>query len=215
MEVKLKVLAGATAGREIKLPPQVKQFLIGRGDECHLRPKSDLISRQHCAILVEDAKVFVLDQSKNGTYVNDRKITGQQEVQPGDRLKIGQLEFEIQFSIAIAAAKKPKVKDVADAAARTMGAGSNSDADLMSWLEDDDATLGDTRRYLADTSALLKSMQTEEQADSDATVVDDHSNPRIKALKKEPGKLPEKPTGPAAKDSREAALNSLKKLFKQ
>jgi predicted component of type VI protein secretion system len=216
MEVKLKVLAGATAGREIKIPPQIKKFLIGRGEECHLRPKSDLISRLHCAVVVEDAKVFAVDQSKNGTYVNDTKIAAQQELQPGDRLKIGQLEFEVQFEVKMASAKKPKVKDVADAAARTMGSGTDSEADVMKWLEDDESgEISDTRRYMADTAALRQAMQpTEAESSADATVVD-NSNSRVKALKKEPGKLPERPSAPPPKDSREAALKSLNKLFKK
>ena len=87
MDVKLKVVSGSNAGREIKIP--IPRFLIGRGEDCHLRPKSDLISRQHCAILIEANKVSIQDLSKNGTFVNEERVNGQRELKPGDKVRIG------------------------------------------------------------------------------------------------------------------------------
>ena len=37
MQVRLKVLQGSKTGKEIKLP--TPQCLVGRSDECHLRPQ--------------------------------------------------------------------------------------------------------------------------------------------------------------------------------
>ena len=51
MEVRLKVLVGKNAGHEIAIVGE--KFLIGREEDCHLRPRSDLISRHHCALLIE------------------------------------------------------------------------------------------------------------------------------------------------------------------
>ena len=50
MEVKLVVTNGRHAGREI--PIKGPKFFIGRAEDCHLRPGSDLVSRHHCVILV-------------------------------------------------------------------------------------------------------------------------------------------------------------------
>ena len=79
MRVKLRVMQGAQAGREVVIP--VSEFLIGRGEECHLRPRSDAISRNHCAIVVTENQVIVRDLgSKNGSYVNDKRVEGEQVV---------------------------------------------------------------------------------------------------------------------------------------
>ena len=98
MQVKLKVLAGKNAGKELKIP--VKRFLIGRGDDCHMRPKSEAISRNHCAILIneEEDKVVIRDlNSRNGTYVNGERLAADQPLQTGDHLRIGRLEFEVMI----------------------------------------------------------------------------------------------------------------------
>ena len=82
MLVKLRVMQGAQAGREVIIP--VAEFLIGRGEECHLRPRSDAISRRHCVIAVSDKQVVLRDLgSKNGSYVNGQRVEGSRVVQPG------------------------------------------------------------------------------------------------------------------------------------
>ena len=55
MKVKLKVLKGSGAGKEIRIP--TPKCLIGRSDECHMRPKSEAVSRRHCVLYVKDGKV--------------------------------------------------------------------------------------------------------------------------------------------------------------
>ena len=213
MEVKLKVLGGSNAGREIKIPGNT--FIIGRGEGCHLRPKSDLISRQHCTIVIEEQTVIVVDGSKNGTFVNEQRVEGRREVQPGDKLRLGQLQFEIVIGTTLAAMKKPKVKDVKDAAVRTVQSSGNSDQDVMSWLEDEDEAISDTRRvYMADTAQIIKAAadSVEKPVDPDATL-GDNSSSRI-PKKKEYGKLPTAPAAAQPVDSRQAAAETLKKLFK-
>jgi len=94
MDVRLRSLAANSAGKEIKL--SAARFLIGRDEDCHLRPKSDLVSRHHCMVLVEDDGVVVRDLgSRNGTYVNDQRIVGEQMLAHGNRLRVGPLEFEV------------------------------------------------------------------------------------------------------------------------
>ena len=56
----------------------MKALLIGRGDECDivLSDNSDLISRQHATLnLYPSGKITIVDQGRNGTYVNGIKIT--------------------------------------------------------------------------------------------------------------------------------------------
>lgn len=103
MKVNLIVTAiGANAGRAI--PIGGARFVIGRDPECNLRPASQAVSKQHCAVLIRDGKVFIQDlSSTNGTVVNDIVVNGEIEVVNGDRLKIGPLDFKIDI-----AATKPR-----------------------------------------------------------------------------------------------------------
>jgi pSer/pThr/pTyr-binding forkhead associated (FHA) protein len=73
-------------------------FLIGRDQECHLRPASDIISKRHCALMIANEKAFLHDfDSTNGTFLNDRQIKGEIELLNGDRLKVGALEFAVRM----------------------------------------------------------------------------------------------------------------------
>ena len=134
MDLKLRVLEGKNAGREIPVPNN--KFLIGRAEDCHLRPGSDLISRHHCVILVDEGYIGVRDfGSKNGTYVNDERVSGERELKAGDRLAIGPLKFEIHVAHGLAAKKRPPVNDVKEAAARTAQDAQQDPFDVNSWLD--------------------------------------------------------------------------------
>ena len=92
MKLELKVISGSRSG--LTIPITIPQFMIGRAEDCQLKPKSELISRYHCAILSEPSYVAVRDLgSKNGVYVNGERIGVEQELKNGDRLAIGPLEF--------------------------------------------------------------------------------------------------------------------------
>lgn len=93
----LKVVGGKQDGKLI--PLNTKKFLIGREQDCHLRPGSESVSRHHCAITIDDYTVRVRDLgSSNGTSINGKRIIGVHEANPGDKLKIGNLDFEIVFN---------------------------------------------------------------------------------------------------------------------
>ena len=119
MKVELKVVGGSRAGMVI--PITGSQFMIGRAEDCQLKPRSELISRYHCALLTETSYVAVRDLgSKNGVYVNGERIGVEQELKNGDRLAIGPLEFEI----VIAAAEPVATDPVADLVARVVASDS-------------------------------------------------------------------------------------------
>jgi predicted component of type VI protein secretion system len=105
LKVQLVVTAvGPNQGRAI--PLTTAKFMIGRDPDCQLRPASQAVSKKHCAIEVRDGKVFVADiGSTNGTVVRGQIITGEVEVESGDALKVGPLEFRIEF--VKVAPKKP------------------------------------------------------------------------------------------------------------
>ena len=105
MGVQLIVAGGNRAGQVI--PVSTERFVIGRAVDCHLRPTSELISRYHCALLV-DTGVVVRDLgSRNGVLLNGERITTEQTVNNGDRLGIGPLEFFVNISDDEAAMRLP------------------------------------------------------------------------------------------------------------
>ena len=96
MEVRLVVLQGEHQGRVIPLPETI--FLIGREEQCHLRPHCPRVSRKHCAIATWMGKVRVRDfQSRNGTFLNEERVQGEAVVHDGDQLRVGSLVFGFQI----------------------------------------------------------------------------------------------------------------------
>jgi pSer/pThr/pTyr-binding forkhead associated (FHA) protein len=97
MKVSLVVASGAHEGRLIPLTGP--QFLIGRDQQCHLRPASPAISKLHCAVIVRDGKVYVKDfGSTNGTLVNDGLVQNAEVlVADGAGLRVGPLDFRVQI----------------------------------------------------------------------------------------------------------------------
>ena len=96
MKLKLVVVEGKKAGMEI--PISVPKCLIGRGDDCHIRPQSQLVSRKHCIISSDNGSATIEDcGSANGTLVNGERIQQHRKLNTSDRIKIGTLELEVRL----------------------------------------------------------------------------------------------------------------------
>ena len=66
LQAELKILGGKHQGKAI--PLSTKKFLVGREQDCQLRPNSDLVSRHHCVFSIDDYAVRLRDLgSTNGT----------------------------------------------------------------------------------------------------------------------------------------------------
>ena len=97
LKAELKVTGGTHAGKSIPLAKQ--RFLIGRGDDCQLRPASEQISRHHCVFSIDDFTVRLRDLgSTNGTFVNGEQLHGELVLKHGDTVRVGSLQFEMQIS---------------------------------------------------------------------------------------------------------------------
>jgi predicted component of type VI protein secretion system len=227
MRVKLKVLNGKSAGREVKVPDT--GFLIGRSQECHLRPKSDAISRQHCEIVIDDGKLLIRDMgSKNGTYVNGKRIDGQVQLTQGDQLLVGKLELEVIIDVpAPAPVAPPATSNAGGAANSSTGTDTDSgttdgkedswalDDDISTWLDDGESSGGgsgdpDTRQFKLDELQQTVSDESTLNAMKDASMEETTSSDNDNK-KKEPGKLPSRHAD--SDDSKAAADDILKRFF--
>lgn len=94
LQAELKILGGKHQGKAI--PLSTKKFLVGREQDCHLRPNSDLVSRHHCVFSIDDFAVRLRDLgSTNGTRVNGKPLHGEVTLKAGDQIGIGKLELEL------------------------------------------------------------------------------------------------------------------------
>ena len=224
MQVKLKVVTGAHEGKEIAV--QQDKFLIGRSESCQLRPKSESVSRKHCVLVQKDGRLLALDlKSRNGTFINEKQLLPEKAkiLKNGDRLKVGQLEFEVLIEVGLGGIKKPEVKDVKQAAERTKETAANDsryvEIDINSWLEEadqidrkaGDGVGHDTRQFLLDDTSRHDMTMDGSQ---DETAEGDKKDEKGKPLPgKEPLKIPKIARGPSTKNSRDAANETLKRYF--
>ena len=214
MEVKLVVISETQTGREI--PIAGAKYLIGRGEECQLRPQSNLVSRKHCAILIEKGVVAIEDfGSTNGTFVNEERITQRRNLKNGDRIQVGGLNFEVRFQVGVGGPKRPKVTSVEEAV-RTVAqtAVSSEHVDVSGWLgrepEKERSTFSAQRRLVngSDTSAgksLLDTTILPQPQPVEAKEEKPKGSP-VKAA----GKKPVKPT---TDSSGQAADDALRQFF--
>ena len=97
MVTKLVVVSGKSAGRAITV--KRSRLLIGRAEDCDIRPLSEDVSRRHCAVIVGPAAVWVEDLgSRNGTFVDGVRITGKVQVADGALIRVGSLELKVSCS---------------------------------------------------------------------------------------------------------------------
>jgi pSer/pThr/pTyr-binding forkhead associated (FHA) protein len=113
MEYQLVIVRGRSASKILKLGNGVTT--VGRQEDCQLRIGSSQVSRKHCQIYEKDGRLVVMDLgSSNGTFVNGKKVEGQQIVKSGDLLSFGKVKFRVE---RIDVSGKPRPADTAVAAA--------------------------------------------------------------------------------------------------
>jgi pSer/pThr/pTyr-binding forkhead associated (FHA) protein len=222
MQVKLKVLAGSSEGKEIAV--NTDKFLIGRADDCQLRPKSESVSRRHCAIVQKDGRVLLIDlKSRNGTFVNEKQLSSDKAkiLKDGDILRVGKLEFQVAIEVGIGGAKKTEVKDIKEVADRTAqtsaGDSKFEQIDISQWLEEADSIQRsksdpETRQFVLDDTTRISAETASEDTDSDSKEIDSTGSKSKRPDKKPPQKLP-KNNAPTTGSSRDAANETLKKFF--
>lgn len=208
MAAKLIIASGKSAGRAISLKRE--KLLIGRADECDVRPLSEEVSRRHCAIHVDGVRVWAEDlKSRNGTYVNGTRIEGRAELADGDMVRIGCLELRVscrQAADVSNATKNGNGKAVAE------GGGED---DVSRWLMADDEPAGmfDTTQSMRVAEDVTVPLDTSAAAESPAgeevTVVKSHTP----VPKSSSSFVADASKKQSAENSRAAAAEALKKFF--
>jgi EAL domain-containing protein (putative c-di-GMP-specific phosphodiesterase class I) len=75
------------------------RFVIGRRPGMDLTLLSQKVSGRHAEIVVAGENVFIRDLgSKNGTFVNRRRVTDMTPVGEGDHIELADLEFRVEYS---------------------------------------------------------------------------------------------------------------------
>ena len=95
MHVNLVVVRGKPQGKSLGFG--CGEFVFGRGNECHIRPNSSWVSRQHCILRVTETAVQLRDLgSTNGTLINGKRLVGERTLTHGDQIQIGPLVFQLR-----------------------------------------------------------------------------------------------------------------------
>lgn len=168
MDYQLVVLKGRSDAKALKLSNGIT--VLGRQQDCQLRIVSSDVSRKHCQLFEQAGKLVVVDLgSSNGTFVNGKKISGQQALNPGDILSLGKVKFRVEKG-----GTKPADTAVAEAA-----------------LLDDDS--GDEVEFEIDFDEDESSTAIADEGTAEAQAVAPAAAPAPEAAKKapEPDKAPE------------------------
>lgn len=71
-------------------------MIVGRSSESDLQVEGESVSRKHARIVVRSGAVFAEDMgSRNGTFVNGRRIAERTQVSLGDAVQFGEARFEL------------------------------------------------------------------------------------------------------------------------
>jgi adenylate cyclase len=77
---------------------RAQQFSIGRSDDNAVVIDESSVSRKHAVLQLVDGRFHLVDLgSRNGSFVNDRRVTVPVTVRDGDRLRFGQIECEFHW----------------------------------------------------------------------------------------------------------------------
>ena len=89
---RLVMVVGPAMGQQYELDKP--KMVMGRHPGCEIVIYAGAVSRQHAQIIIDGGRFYVEDlQSRNGTFVNDRKIEGRHLLHHADSLRICDLGF--------------------------------------------------------------------------------------------------------------------------
>jgi pSer/pThr/pTyr-binding forkhead associated (FHA) protein len=143
MPYQLVVIKGRSSSQTLKVSPE-GVTTVGRLDGCQIRISSSQVSRKHCELFEKKGLLLVKDLgSSNGTFVNGKKIDGQQVLEPGNMLTIGAITFRIERTDVPGAVSAPERKPSDTAVGEAVPAGAGDEDDIEIDFDADDETIPD------------------------------------------------------------------------
>jgi diguanylate cyclase (GGDEF)-like protein len=92
----LLILEGPQRGA--LFPLQARTSLIGRDSDADLCFGDESVSRHHALLSMDSRGIYVEDLgSRNGTFLNERRVTGRTPIADGDHLRVG--DTTVKFSM--------------------------------------------------------------------------------------------------------------------
>jgi pSer/pThr/pTyr-binding forkhead associated (FHA) protein len=93
----LVATVGPIAGKRI--PITAAGITLGREPGVDVVIPSDGVSRQHARVLLHNGAVWVQDQgSRNGVFVNEKRVVRHKQLSPGDALTVGGQTFTVEVT---------------------------------------------------------------------------------------------------------------------
>jgi pSer/pThr/pTyr-binding forkhead associated (FHA) protein len=134
MNYVLQVVRGRSTSTTLKLTDNVTS--LGRHDDCVIRIKSAQVSRRHCELYEVGDHLMLRDLgSSNGTYVNGKRVTGEQSLKHGDEVTVGAVTLRVAklgkpvSPLPASPESKPKAGDTAIVDAIEFDSSADADAD--------------------------------------------------------------------------------------
>lgn len=109
-------------------------ILVGRGEEAKFRIQQDRVSRKHCEFFEQDGRVYLRDLgSTNGTLLDGELMETSVKVplESGAIVKVGSLEFRVEFDSSTATAPSRPVADVDVVSDLTVGMAQAADSERL------------------------------------------------------------------------------------
>jgi predicted component of type VI protein secretion system len=133
MNYVLQVVRGRSTTTTLKLADGVTS--VGRHDDCLIRIKSSQVSRRHCEFYEDNGRLMIRDLgSSNGTFVNGKRVLGQQILKAGDELTVG----GVTLRVATLAPPKAATSPAAPARPPAKKPGDTAVVDAIPLEEEDD-----------------------------------------------------------------------------
>lgn len=74
-------------------------LVLGRDDDCDVIIPDVGVSRQHARVILHNAAVWVQDEgSRNGVFVNGKRVVRHRQLSPGSELLIGDHAFTLELA---------------------------------------------------------------------------------------------------------------------
>ena len=94
----LVAIEGPLAGNKYQIIEN-EDIIIGRANDCSVQIPDSEVSRQHARITLHNAGIWVQDAgSRNGVFINEKRVVRPTELRPGGRLSLGTHAFVLELA---------------------------------------------------------------------------------------------------------------------